>query len=962
MDDKSIRHFKSFLDVCEKERKARQLFYDLVNKQSLPGVTTHILRHPFPYLIDINHLDGSQNTKSLNQYEWKQLYHELQGDCGDPCLFSLDANAIEPYVKNKRLEVISIGFINVKVNVVRQRHKDLMMKKFLSGKPIIDDNTKLDNLLEEKHIFAAACLADITAFRENVVFSLDEKLSICNHKLPSHFEIDFDDGKGLVTCHLGDNISVSYNTEGGKQITICAVYSKQRYYSKTTLKAAANLPLADETIELVSTEPYQAYDIQMNKKLIPTDIFTSCSPVMTQFGNNLFMAIVSATGSPGIFVSQTNNGSQWVPNPFQLLNPAVLTSATPAVTQFNGQLVMAIKAADSSNRIYISSSNDGTNWNPNPFSQLSEITIAAPDLTTFNNKLFMAFSAPDHTVKVGFANPGNITNFTFVTISGISNSIHSPSLEVFKNRLYLAVRNNTDATIQVTSSSDGVTWDAPYTIPNVNTSEGPAIATWLNDDANTRMIMAFQSNDPSYRIYWGSTQDGQSWTSFLSTGSDFQTTGKPALARYIFSDTISRINTIYVATKQSDNRVFVSTTSAGYTSGKIHIWRRPGQSQLTKPLLAVPGIGGYNLDLTLGFLYQLNNFSQGKLAAEYDFVVLQYDDITTYIQRNAYLLKQMIIYTNQRVVGGSSLAVIAASMGGPVSEYCFKDMVSKGINTNISKFISADSPLKGANVTLGLQFIMLYFYATGRTQLQVLPFLNGLFQINSRQMLLFNLYPWLNNLQQTITFNLSTDPLRVALLQEMQDFNVPKFPFYAVAMANGSGVGRNQTNLTPGAKIMSWNTTGAAGIFRGEYDATNTTGSFLAKVFVCDNIDYFAYTGTGTLPLDSGCGSKSFADELFKNQINGLVICQGTQVYVDYFAGPTSYIPTFSAIAASPPPGMSMTDFLSANLSQTAYTTPYNRVWYSSGDNMGHVELNNENQQVVMEVLGLAENKKAKSK
>src|SRR5207247_1024492 len=96
----------------------------------------------------------------------------------------------------------------------------------------------------------------------------------------------------------------------------------------------------------------------------------------------------------------------------------------------------------------------------------------------------------------------------------------------------------------------------------------------------------------------------------------------------------------------------------------------------------------------------------GKLLASgHDLVMLGYDDGTTYIQRNGFVMVACIEKIKS-IVGNTPLIVGGASMGGIVARYALCYMEKTGLNHQAKMYLSFDSPHRGAHVPLGDQFFI----------------------------------------------------------------------------------------------------------------------------------------------------------------------------------------------------------------------------------------------------------------
>ena len=96
-------------------------------------------------------------------------------------------------------------------------------------------------------------------------------------------------------------------------------------------------------------------------------------------------------------------------------------------------------------------------------------------------------------------------------------------------------------------------------------------------------------------------------------------------------------------------------------------------------------------------------------VGEYDLVFVTFYDGTDDITRNAALLEYVIgqVNTLKAAAGGTTQNVVMGmSMGGLVARYALADMTKKGLSTGTRLLITHDSPHEGANVPLGLQYLI----------------------------------------------------------------------------------------------------------------------------------------------------------------------------------------------------------------------------------------------------------------
>ncbi len=95
-----------------------------------------------------------------------------------------------------------------------------------------------------------------------------------------------------------------------------------------------------------------------------------------------------------------------------------------------------------------------------------------------------------------------------------------------------------------------------------------------------------------------------------------------------------------------------------------------------------------------------------------------------YIQRNAYMIEEVIKWVNQKKAAAGSTeqnVVLGISMGGLVGKYALLDMQQKGLVHDTRLFITFDSPLRGANIPIGTQAALGYLTALNNISITVDP-------------------------------------------------------------------------------------------------------------------------------------------------------------------------------------------------------------------------------------------------
>lgn len=151
----------------------------------------------------------------------------------------------------------------------------------------------------------------------------------------------------------------------------------------------------------------------------------------------------------------------------------------------------------------------------------------------------------------------------------------------------------------------------------------------------------------------------------------------------------------------------------------------PTLKKFQKPLIVVEGFDmhdaapllmpdGYSY---IDFLQELNSQATRFNAltfndnldnvAGYDLVFLNFRDGTDDIIRNALLLEEVINWVNNnKATGAQQNVIIGISMGGLVSRYCLAKMTKANQSPQTRLLITHDSPHRGANIPLGMQYLI----------------------------------------------------------------------------------------------------------------------------------------------------------------------------------------------------------------------------------------------------------------
>jgi hypothetical protein len=230
-----------------------------------------------------------------------------------------------------------------------------------------------------------------------------------------------------------------------------------------------------------------------------------------------------------------------------------------------------------------------------------------------------------------------------------------------------------------------------------------------------------------------------------------------------------------------------------YASGQAYIYYGESNTSLVNPVLVIEG---FDIDNTMNWEELYTDMNQEGMieslhAEGFDAVVLNFTEAVDYIQRNSFLVVELIQQVNGLIPPEADLAIVGASMGGLCGRFALAYMEDQGLDHNTRTFISFDAPQKGANIPLGVQYWMLFF---AEDSADAAFLLERLGTPGSRQMLVY-FY------SDPPTATGESDPLFGELQADLDSLGgYPAAP-RKVAVANGSGHMLDQ-GFSPGEQII----------------------------------------------------------------------------------------------------------------------------------------------------------------
>ncbi len=292
---------------------------------------------------------------------------------------------------------------------------------------------------------------------------------------------------------------------------------------------------------------------------------------------------------------------------------------------------------------------------------------------------------------------------------------------------------------------------------------------------------------------------------------------------------------------------------AGYAA---YVFLGDGHTEITKPIIFAEGFDLLN-DIDWPDILEIiseEGLADDLLANGFDLIILDFDDATTFVQRNAFALVHLIERVIDERVGEEPLVVSGGSMGGLVWRYALAWMEAQGQDPETRLAVSFDSPHQGANIPLGDQFWVEFFAEYNDDAVR---FLTGMNSPAAQQQLYYH---------YTSVPNPAANILRQALFTELAFLgNYPSMR--KVAISNGSGSGPDAAQISdsgvpmaPGDQILEWEHT--------EILVIDVTGNIWAvpdgtpetRIFEGDITVFFLFgdalnvSAVNTLPYDNAPG------------------------------------------------------------------------------------------------------------
>jgi len=306
-----------------------------------------------------------------------------------------------------------------------------------------------------------------------------------------------------------------------------------------------------------------------------------------------------------------------------------------------------------------------------------------------------------------------------------------------------------------------------------------------------------------------------------------------------------------LATPSPNDTLHVTGTipyQGGVASGDAYVDLAPGHTSLVHPVVVVEG---FDLDNSMNWdeLYALlnqQNLLENLRADGYDAVVLNFTDATDYIERNAFVLTELLAQVRAAVGPSVTIGLAGASMGGLVGRYALAYLESHAIPHAVRTFISFDGPQLGADIPLGIQYWVKFFSGQSTDAAFLLSRLD---RPAARQMLVYHY-------TDPPTASGQADPLRATLLSDLTSVgDYPGLP-RLVAIANGSNGGLGEP-FAPGDQLVQYSYSNALVSILGNVWAVPNLSShtiFDGRIRILFSDTRQTVTVSGTQPYDGAPG------------------------------------------------------------------------------------------------------------
>ncbi|MCO7223016.1 hypothetical protein [Pleionea sp. CnH1-48] len=203
---------------------------------------------------------------------------------------------------------------------------------------------------------------------------------------------------------------------------------------------------------------------------------TSDKPSLAVFNGRLYIAF-KGSSSNKIYISSTSNGTSWVPAK-QIRSYQSSKSPTLAVANVGGndRLVAAFRGS-SSKKLYITGTYDGDNWSS--AIKLSDQSSNAPYIAANGKYVYIAYKgASTNNIYIQRSINGGFNWEKAKKLSSAYRSNRGPAIAFHNNALHLTFKGISSNRIYRATSTDGANWSNATTMGSNKTSG--SLTLWSN--------------------------------------------------------------------------------------------------------------------------------------------------------------------------------------------------------------------------------------------------------------------------------------------------------------------------------------------------------------------------------------------------------------------------------------------------------------------------------------------------
>jgi len=288
----------------------------------------------------------------------------------------------------------------------------------------------------------------------------------------------------------------------------------------------------------------------------------------------------------------------------------------------------------------------------------------------------------------------------------------------------------------------------------------------------------------------------------------------------------------------------------GYGTGEAYVYLGAGHTAIVNPVIVVEG---FDLDNTMNWdeLYQLlnqENLLENLRSRGFDAVVLNFADATDYVQKNSFVVVELIEQIRALLAPHHDIALIGGSMGALCARYALAYMEDQALEHDVRTYISFDGPQAGANIPLGVQYWLDFFSDLSADAASLLSRLDT---PAARQLLVYH-----HTTPPGTTGE--SDPLRAAMLADFAAAGGYPTQPRKVAVANGSGAQAGQ-GFSAGDQIIRYEYSTFLISIRGNVWAVPDAAShtiFDGRIVFFIPTDQLSVTVSGTRPYDNAPGGR----------------------------------------------------------------------------------------------------------